>query len=128
MAKSNCLGAMVKRVKILVISDLHIGQSARGDDFCTEEITSGINSTNYVDDFRIFVSENNIEATHLLIAGDISNKADYNEFDLAAERIKDIIKILNISESNIYFVPGNHDSNWESEKMLEKKRYRMIKL
>ncbi|WP_274371232.1 metallophosphoesterase family protein [Morganella morganii] len=106
----------MKQVKILVISDLHVGQSARGDDFCTDGNTSGINSKDYVSDFRVFVKENNVEATHLLIAGDISNRADYKEIDLAAERIKNITEILKIPDNNIYFVPGNHDSNWQDEK------------
>ena len=106
----------MKQIKIMIISDLHVGGSARGDDFCTNGSTSNINSKNYIDDFRAFVEENSIEATHLLIAGDISDRAEYNEFELASKRIKDIAAILSIAHSNIYFVPGNHDSHWGEEK------------
>jgi len=52
----------------------------------------------------------------LIIAGDISNYAEYEEFDVAAQRIKDIANILNINDKKIFFVPGNHDANWKAEK------------
>ncbi len=112
--------SIVKQVKILIISDLHVGESARGDDFCTEGSTSNINSKNYIDDFRSFVEENSIQATHMLIAGDITNRAGYKEFELASKRIKDIADILDISTTNIYFVPGNHDSHWQEEETAQK--------
>lgn len=104
-------------MKILVISDLHIGTAARAKDFCTitDENSSAI-VENFIEDFNELIDKESIEATHLLIAGDITNRGDYLEFDLAEKRIKDIAQKLSIPEEKIFFVPGNHDSNWDHEK------------
>lgn len=103
-------------MKILVISDLHVGTAARAKDFSTE--ISGVSSLseNFINDFNELIETEQINATHLLIAGDITNRGESYEFDIAAERIKDIIKILDIKQENVYFVPGNHDGNWDLEK------------
>jgi len=104
-------------MKILVISDLHIGSAARAKDFSTDadEGSSAI-VENFTQDFRELVARENINATHLLIAGDITNRGESIEFDLAEKRIKDISQILEIPYSNVFFVPGNHDGNWKHEK------------
>ncbi|AYN28499.1 metallophosphoesterase [Buttiauxella sp. 3AFRM03] len=103
-------------MKVLVISDLHVGTTARAKDFCTEIIGSSAITESFIDDFRELISSEKISATHLLIAGDITNRAESYEFEIAANRINDIVGILNIDPKNIFFVPGNHDSNWKHEK------------
>ncbi len=103
-------------MKILVISDLHVGATARAKDFCTLNGSAATAITeNFIDDFRELVQLEKISATHLLIAGDITNRAEIFEFEMAAERIRDIINILNIDIKNVFFVPGNHDGNWVHE-------------
>ncbi|MDG9957081.1 metallophosphoesterase family protein [Citrobacter portucalensis] len=103
-------------MKILVISDLHVGTTARAKDFCTEVSGASAITENFIDEFRDLVKLEGITATHLLIAGDITNRAEMYEFEVAAQRIKDIIKILDIDVNNVFFVPGNHDGNWQQEK------------
>ncbi|HAS0799411.1 TPA: metallophosphoesterase, partial [Enterobacter hormaechei subsp. xiangfangensis] len=100
-------------MKILVISDLHVGTTARARDFCTEVSGASAITENFIEEFHDLVKCENITATHLLIAGDITNRAESYEFEIAAERINDIKNILKIDERNIFFVPGNHDGNWD---------------
>ncbi|EMX8932958.1 metallophosphoesterase family protein [Enterobacter asburiae] len=103
-------------MKILVISDLHVGTTARAKDFCTEVSGTSAITENFIEEFKDLVNAEKITATHLLIAGDITNRAESYEFEIAAERIKEIKNILNINDNNIFFVPGNHDGNWQQEK------------
>ncbi|VXC71584.1 conserved hypothetical protein [Enterobacterales bacterium 8AC] len=104
-------------MKILVISDLHVGTTARAKDFCTLNSDSASAITeNFIDDFKELVQSENLSATHLLIAGDITDRGEISEFEMAAERIQDIINILNIDIKNVFFVPGNHDGNWVHER------------
>lgn len=104
-------------MKMLVISDLHVGTTARAKDFRTQnDSTSSAIAESFIEDFKELVHSEKIEATHLLIAGDITNSGEIFEFEVAAERIKNIIEILKINTSNVFFVPGNHDGNWEHEK------------
>ncbi|WP_196229341.1 metallophosphoesterase family protein, partial [Dickeya solani] len=74
-------------MKILVISDLHVGKTARAKDFCTlsSDATSAI-TENFIEDFRELVQSENLSATHLLIAGDMTNSGEIPEFEMAAER------------------------------------------
>ncbi|MEE4412041.1 metallophosphoesterase, partial [Serratia sp. C2(2)] len=106
-----------KFMKILIISDLHVGTTARAKDFCTlNGNASSAITENFIDDFRELVENEKINATHLLIAGDITNSGETLEFEIAAERIKEIITILDIDVKNVFFVPGNHDGNWDHER------------
>ncbi len=103
-------------MKILVISDLHVGMKARALDFCTS--TSGSTSPlveDYISDLKDHVTKVGLEATHLVIAGDITETAEPSEFRLASERIKDVQETFGIEQKNTFFVPGNHDSNWSHE-------------
>lgn len=115
---------MSENVKILVISDLHVGPKARAKDFRTESNDDSCAITeNYINDFRSFIQKEQIKANYLIIAGDISDRALPEEFELAAERIKDIMNILDLNEKNVFFVPGNHDGNWDEEKRLIEQDY-----
>lgn len=103
-------------MKILVISDLHVGETARAKDFCTGDSGLTALAEDFIQDLKDLVENEKIEATHLLIAGDITNKAEIAEFEIAASRIQDIMNIFNINAKNVFFVPGNHDGNWQHEK------------
>lgn len=104
-------------MKLLVISDLHVGPKARAQDFSTvPEDMACRNTPDYLKEFEDLVDESKLEVTHILIAGDITQSAAYEEFDKAAEKIKQLANKLNVEESRIFFVPGNHDGNWDDEK------------
>lgn len=99
-------------MKILVLSDLHIGQKARGKDLCPDGNNKWLDK-NYKDDFIDFIIRENIKVDYLIIAGDISNEATYDEFSLGSAIIWDIAKALKLTKSKVLLVPGNHDVDWK---------------
>lgn len=102
-------------MKIIVLSDLHTGPKAIAEEFNTDCSSLHAVKKNYLKDFEKFIKTEEIKADYLFITGDISDRATYKEFELAEKRIKKCAEILSVDASNIYFVPGNHDSNWELE-------------
>jgi predicted phosphodiesterase len=105
-------------MKLLVISDLHVGPKARAQDFSTApEDMACRNTPDYLKEFDDLVDKNQLEVTHILIAGDITQSATYEEFELAACNIQKLAKKLNVEQNKIFFVPGNHDGNWDAERI-----------
>lgn len=102
-------------MKIAVISDLHTGEGSRAAEFCLEQ-SSGWATLDYIKHFKEFILRENLSADILLIAGDISNRAKEEEYNLASNKIKEIASILSVPDCNVFYVPGNHDACWVSEK------------
>jgi len=103
--------AQFRPTKVAVISDLHIGDMAKGKDFSPEK-TENASVDNYLSEFQQFVLRENIGADFLVISGDISNRAKEPEFALASELIEKIARSLKVPREKIIFCPGNHDINW----------------
>lgn len=101
--------------RVAVISDLHIGDMAKGKDFSPEK-TENASVNNYLQEFSDFIIAQKITADYLLVPGDISNKAKEAEFGLASELIGKIADILGVPRTNILYCPGNHDVNWDAAK------------
>ncbi len=105
-------------MKLLVLSDLHIGNEARSTDLCphTSDKEGDVGrDRNFVDSFLAFIDANNetfSDLSALIITGDISNRAHPKEFELANKVIRRIANHLNIKDQGIFFVPGNHDVHW----------------
>ena len=103
-------------MKLLVISDLHVGAKARAREFSTEQDDMACRNTpHFLKDFEELVGQEKIKVTHILIAGDITQTAAHDEFELAAKNIQEISRILSVSDDNIFFIPGNHDGSWCDE-------------
>lgn len=100
-------------IKVAVISDLHIGDMAKGKDFSPEK-TENASVENYLQEFSDFITESKLSAEYLLVTGDISNRAKESEFWLASDIIGNIAKILGVPKNRILFCPGNHDVDWEA--------------
>lgn len=97
-------------LQLAIISDLHVGKTARSQDFCPYE---GICiDEQYLDKFCRFVEREKLKANYLLIPGDITGKAHPSEFKLASTIILEIASALSVPEEKILFVPGNHDKDW----------------
>jgi len=47
----------------------------------------------------------------LIITGDITERGNTEQFDIAKEQIGEIIKAIGISKELVALVPGNHDVN-----------------
>lgn len=101
-------------MKIAVISDLHTGSATIAKDFCVGDSASAVKE-GYMDDLRTLTQSESLDIDYLIVAGDITNRSKYEEFELAAERIKECASILNVDMDKIFFVPGNHDCNWKDE-------------
>lgn len=101
----------MKKLNIAVLSDLHIGNGARAKDLCPYENNKAVDD-DYLSTFIDFIKDNDIHANYLIISGDISDKAQPEEFDKASTLITKITKALKVPKRNIFFVPGNHDVDW----------------
>lgn len=105
-------------MKIVLISDLHVGVGARGLDLCPHELKPEEKigrASNYLAGFEDWAKAQ-VQAGEvfdlLCVTGDISNSADPREFELADKAIGRIASALGVPSDKIYFVPGNHDVNW----------------
>jgi predicted phosphodiesterase len=59
------------------------------------------------------------ECDILLVAGDITNRANNEEFDLASQKTLEIADILKVPHNSVFITPGNHDSNWSLGKTMK---------
>tara|TARA_R110002051_G_C8715949_1_gene496110 strand:- start:25 stop:1242 length:1218 start_codon:yes stop_codon:yes gene_type:complete len=103
-------------MKILIVSDLHIGEVARSKELCPyPEFADLKNDTELVDTF-IKECQKSIKNTgkfdYLLIPGDITNLSNLIEYDYGEKFLEKIIKNLKIPLKKVIFVPGNHDIDW----------------
>lgn len=102
---------MKKPVKIAVMSDLHIGYGARAKDLSPYADSKAI-ETDYKKIFLAFIKKQKIKADYLVITGDISDRAQPSEFNLASGLIKEVAKELKVALKHVLFIPGNHDVDW----------------
>ncbi|MNZ34936.1 cyclic 3',5'-adenosine monophosphate phosphodiesterase [compost metagenome] len=103
--------SLLRSMKVAVISDLHVGDMAKGKDFSPNK-TENASVDNYLQEFLDFVSREEISADYLIISGDISNRANEQEFSLASDLIEKIARSLKVDRSKVLFCPGNHDIHW----------------
>lgn len=103
--------SLLRSVKVAVISDLHVGDMAKGKDFSPNK-TENASVDNYLQEFLDFVSREDLSADYLLVSGDISNRAKEQEFSLASDLIEKIAISLGVDREKVLFCPGNHDVNW----------------
>lgn len=105
------------KLRIALISDLHVGTENRGMDMCPHPLLpdeAAGRSRDYVATIERQASEFTKlgDIDMLCVTGDISNRAHAEEFKLADKAIERIANALGISKKSIYFVPGNHDVHW----------------
>lgn len=105
------------KLRIALISDLHVGEQNRGMDMCPHPLRpdeAASRSQDYVATIERqaseFTKDGHIDM--LCVTGDISNRAHAEEFKLADKAIDRIASALEIPKNSIYFVPGNHDVHW----------------
>lgn len=108
-------------MKLAVMSDLHVGLAARAQDLCPEPPTTArkqlakykakVEDT-YRQKFVQFVVEKKITADYLVLPGDLTNKAQPQEVQLASEFVLEAADALGVQENKILFAPGNHDLDW----------------
>ncbi|MRV75803.1 hypothetical protein GJ700_29230 [Duganella sp. FT92W] len=110
---------MLAKTRIAVISDLHIGDDPIALDLSPhdlpEEKKVGLPKS-FLETFEKYVSSDSFKMAGsidmLCITGDISHKANPNEFRHANDVVSKLAVALNIPEEQVYYVPGNHDVHW----------------
>jgi 3',5'-cyclic AMP phosphodiesterase CpdA len=105
-------------MKIAVISDLHVGEYARAKDFTPTDSEHSI-IPDFLTPFKLCFQKEVYECDILLVAGDITNRANNEEFDLASRKILEIADILKVPHNSVFITPGNHDSNWSLGKTMK---------
>ena len=103
---------MNNNINIAVISDLHIGNAARCRKLSPEPTDNQTNE-DFLAKFLSFLDDKQIESDYLLVGGDVTNRANPREFRLSDTVIKEIAQKLKVKKRNIFYVPGNHDHNWD---------------
>lgn len=101
-------------MRILVISDLHIGKNARTKDLSPYE-ESKDKDDKLVSSFIEFGQNDILERgkfDYLIIPGDITNQSNLVEYKCASNFLEQLRDKFDISEDKIIFVPGNHDIDW----------------
>jgi len=126
------------RLRLAVVSDLHIGRArswdlcpyfsdecrARGSGFkCKipfETETPRCQDEKYVDAFRDFVRDQELTADYLIVLGDLTHRGQPDEFQYATEVLQDIRAALAVAKSDVILVPGNHDVDWQVSALPDK--------
>lgn len=103
-------------MKIIIISDLHVGDAAVSNEFAVGSSDNAVKNQ-LLDELRQLAKQENIRADYVVVAGDITNSATKEEFELASVRLKEIATIVGVEPSKVFFVPGNHDGNWAEEEI-----------
>ena len=102
-------------MRILIISDLHIGNAA----CCLSLVPEGqrdkckIVDRSYLDTFNEFLKKYDGKFDYLLILGDMANEASPEEFKHFNLIVDEIVNILDLDLKDVFFTIGNHDANWK---------------
>lgn len=108
----------MKAFRIVLLSDLHVGNKARGLDLCPplSEADQIGRQEDFVSHFESWATSDRATADGpfdmLCVTGDISNSAHPDEFEVASGAIARISAALGLTEDQVFFVPGNHDVHW----------------
>jgi 3',5'-cyclic AMP phosphodiesterase CpdA len=101
------------KLTIAIISDLHIGATAREYDLQPGGRRPTPSYRGYLERFQDCVTEYSLSADVLIVSGDITNQAQPSQFEHGARVIQRVAEILGVEKSHILLVPGNHDLNWD---------------
>lgn len=90
-------------IRILQISDIHwLAIPNAMDDY-------SLMRHEFLDDIESFCKNGNGRFDHLLICGDIAFSGEKEQYSKAKTYINDICAKIELKESEVYVVPGNHD-------------------
>lgn len=102
----------MKNLTLAVLSDLHVGRT-RAKDLSPTDPSKAVDPE-YRDRFLKFLTQEKIVADYLILPGDVSDRAQPDEFELASDLVNSVAKRLKVPKDRILFVPGNHDADWSA--------------
>src|SRR4051794_38782117 len=102
--------------RIAIISDIHIGPAARAKDLAPSPGADDRRDAQFLHRFESFVRNEGLSADLLIVAGDITSEAKHSEFMHASTIVLKVAEWLGVERDKIFFVPGNHDVNWDTLK------------
>lgn len=112
---------------IIHISDLHITEhegkfgSVYANTYLNTDTKNHDLFYSFIDSIVKKIKDYPCKNRYFIITGDITNIAEEVEFNLAIKFIKKIITDLDISQSNILLIPGDHDIHRDSVKQALRK-------
>mgnify|MGYP001225182750 CR=1 FL=1 len=106
--------------RLAIISDLHIGAKAISQDL--DNPRSAI--PDFLEQFGDFVDKFKLAADALLVPGDLTSEAEPEQFRKANGAIREVASKLQIPDSRIAIIPGNHDVDWKVLKLRQNGRQR----
>src|SRR5947209_9460397 len=106
--------------RLLHASDLHFRIAGAGE---TED---AIDPEQLADDIFEMAGKQKFQPDCVVVSGDFTSRASYEEFSLANKFITRVCERFNLSNdrSSIVVVPGNHDVNWEASRVSRARGFR----
>jgi predicted phosphodiesterase len=101
-------------MKILVISDLHIGIRARTKELCPYpegESKDDKQVSSFLEVLKIYQNKNG-DIDYLVIPGDITHQFNLAEYECGEIFLRKVLSELKMDDKRVIFVPGNHDVDW----------------
>lgn len=101
-------------MKLLVISDLHIGKRARTRELCPYA-EGNEKDEKLVSSFLTYIQEyiaDNGLFDYLILPGDITHQSNLIEYQCGQKFLEQVLSQINLSKDKVIFVPGNHDVDW----------------
>ena len=107
-------------LKAAFISDIHFGELARSNEFTLPgQIAKGetARSASLSDGLSKILKEKNVK--YLFVGGDLTSRAQPQEFFYCEKKILSIACKADIPEKNIIWGIGNHDVDWNISKIFD---------
>ena len=101
-------------MRLLVLSDLHVGEKARTKDLCPYPAGEK-KEDSLVPSFFQSIKEDIAKhgpIKYVVISGDMTNSAQIVEYECFSKFIEDLSKTITVNIENFIFTPGNHDVDW----------------
>ncbi len=96
---------------ILHLSDLQFGRLFLGTEANGQKKSDF--QTSLLSSLKSFEKRKNAKINLVVITGDLASEGKTKDFDELGSFLKEIMKVLSLSEENIILIPGNHDMDWD---------------
>lgn len=96
----------LNELSFIHLSDIHFVKSSNDPSDIDKDLHEAI-----ITDLKINGRENLENVAGILVTGDIAFSGNRKEYEIAKEYLNKVCDVFNISPSDVYCVPGNHDVN-----------------